>query len=145
MESDAERVDDAARKQHDERLARQRSHDGIKRKQHGPALKKVERDREFVETAGEAELYDNAGNGDGPHGQQHGVARPASYQERERRVAAGNHDEDRGIVQAPEDFFQAVMRYEVVSGRRCKHANEADAIDDQANEYRGGQSPNSAN
>lgn len=72
------------------------------------------------------------------------MAGPASYHERERRVAAGNHDEDRGVVQVPEDFFQALMRYEVVSSRRCKRANEADAIDDKANEHRGGAKSNSA-
>src|SRR4029077_15809886 len=100
----------------------------------GPALHEIEPDGQAFEEVRRDQLDDDADDGDGPyHREQPEPPGIVHLDEHERGVGAGDHEEDRRVVEAAEQLFQLRRPDDqIVAGGAAEHGDERRAVDGEA-------------
>lgn len=95
----------------------------------GPAQQQIDRHPEALGDAGQAQLGEHAEQGHAPDAEDHHPAPGAVQRHQEkRRVGAGNHDEDAGVVELAQHRL-ALRRCEVVGRRTGEHHQQPQRVD----------------
>jgi hypothetical protein len=139
MEHDADGVENAAGHEQGQSAPRQRRHERVNRRKHRPALHQVKRDRQSLEIARREKLERNADSGDGPHhGKENEPERRVHLDEDEGRVGARNHQEDGGVVKAPQPLFEPWRPgYEIVARGKAEGRNQGKPVNAQTHDPQG--------